>query len=526
MFASNPVMEVVQKRYGVNVRSLPPIETLQPETLKDFTKEDLRCYLEAAGITPGMTKPEMKRQMRSLINQINGVEDKHRFSGQPQFPVTLPLQPLQPAFAPPVQVQYPVMAPMPPPPALTSGGSLPNFAEGDIQCSDCPKKGNKECHYKRCRTCCLRKMKELGYRCGPHLRDSDRRPTKVTNFINSQPPGTPTPGYTPPPLQRANTMPSPALASVATPTPRYPPVSSIPPTPATVVTPIQPVPTSSVPMGSQPNFALPHQPILQPPSPMEPGDVSPYSVAECPRCHKVVSTLGANLWLHLKECDPDHIMDYVRLLHEGRLATPTLTEKEKSDPIRIAHQNATHRYQQNISYLQEIFSGSSVEELIEWHAKAPSREAEQQKVLAAFTKAMEDMTGLLNKHENFLENFQRRSEKFYSHLQLLDTCASLDEVTMRAREFERELDLRAEPQPACVRVANDASRRNGFGASSEATDDGGRGRGGEKEREKEREREGEEGGAGENGKHCNSMYDKDREMVDVSEAPPLVLVAL
>jgi hypothetical protein len=29
------------------------------------------------GVTPGITKPEMKRQMRSLINQINGVEDKY-----------------------------------------------------------------------------------------------------------------------------------------------------------------------------------------------------------------------------------------------------------------------------------------------------------------------------------------------------------------------------------------------------------------------------------------------------------------
>lgn len=50
MFAANPVVEVVPKRYGVHLRSLPPIETLQPETLKDFTKEDLRCYLEAAGM--------------------------------------------------------------------------------------------------------------------------------------------------------------------------------------------------------------------------------------------------------------------------------------------------------------------------------------------------------------------------------------------------------------------------------------------------------------------------------------------
>lgn len=50
MFTANPVVDVMPKRYGVNLRSLPPIETLQPETLKDFTKEDLRCYLEAAGM--------------------------------------------------------------------------------------------------------------------------------------------------------------------------------------------------------------------------------------------------------------------------------------------------------------------------------------------------------------------------------------------------------------------------------------------------------------------------------------------
>lgn len=191
--------------------------------------------------------------------------------------------------------------------------------------------------------------------------------------------------------------------------------------------------------------------------------------------------------------------------------------------------------------MQEIFSGSSVEELIEWHgtslpnspllyswflyvclAKVPSRESEQQKAIEIFTKAMEDMTNQLNKHETFLENFQRRSEAFHTHLQLLDSCASLDEVTTRVLEFERELDLRVGPAPAFVRVANDASRRNGFGASSDATtEDGG-------EKGKGKERESGNGGLGENGKHCISMYDKDkdREMVDVSEAPPLVLVAL
>ena len=38
------------RRYGVSIDHLPPIETLRAENLKDFSKEDLRCYLEASGI--------------------------------------------------------------------------------------------------------------------------------------------------------------------------------------------------------------------------------------------------------------------------------------------------------------------------------------------------------------------------------------------------------------------------------------------------------------------------------------------
>jgi len=39
------------RRYGVNIDSLPPIDSLRAESLKDFSKEDLRCYLESVGKT-------------------------------------------------------------------------------------------------------------------------------------------------------------------------------------------------------------------------------------------------------------------------------------------------------------------------------------------------------------------------------------------------------------------------------------------------------------------------------------------
>ena len=57
------------------------------------------------------------------------------------------------------------------------------------RCCDCMKKANKECAYKRCRSCCVAAMRRLGYHCVPHMKDTDRRPTKnrlsrqLTSFL-------------------------------------------------------------------------------------------------------------------------------------------------------------------------------------------------------------------------------------------------------------------------------------------------------------------------------------------------------
>lgn len=131
-------------------------------------------------------------------------------------------------------------------------------------------------------------------------------------------------------------------------------------------------------------------------------------------------------------------------------------------------------------------------------AKMPSREEEQHRAVDTFTKAMEKMTGILTRSDDFLETFQARSTAFYHHLQLLDSCTTLDEISAHAKELERELNLRMEAEPALVRVPVDAAQRRNADASA---------------RDAEKE--------GENGKH---VYDK--EMVDVSETPPLSLVAL
>lgn len=50
------------------------------------------------------------------------------------------------------------------------------------RCCDCMKKANKECAYKRCRSCCVAAMRRLGYHCVPHMKDTDRRPAKNRLF--------------------------------------------------------------------------------------------------------------------------------------------------------------------------------------------------------------------------------------------------------------------------------------------------------------------------------------------------------
>ncbi|KAN0025992.1 hypothetical protein ACTFIV_006972 [Dictyostelium citrinum] len=50
---------------------LPPVETLNPDALKDLTKLQLQAYLKAHQIVPAVSKPEMKKQMRTLIHAIS-----------------------------------------------------------------------------------------------------------------------------------------------------------------------------------------------------------------------------------------------------------------------------------------------------------------------------------------------------------------------------------------------------------------------------------------------------------------------
>lgn len=146
-------------------------------------------------------------------------------------------------------------------------------------------------------------------------------------------------------------------------------------------------------------------------------------------------------------------------------------------------------------------------------AKSPPREEEQKRAVNTYTTAMEKMNDILTRSSEeeaaFLSTFEARAKSFYQHLDLLDTCTTLEEVAARASEFTKELNMTVETEPTVVRIAMDVAQRKNADADAETRREDALGKG-----KKD----------GENGKHVASVYDK--EMVDVSEAPPLSLVAL
>ena len=51
---------------------LPPLETILPDELKNYTRQQLKWYLEQRGVEPEETKPKMKAQLREILKEIQG----------------------------------------------------------------------------------------------------------------------------------------------------------------------------------------------------------------------------------------------------------------------------------------------------------------------------------------------------------------------------------------------------------------------------------------------------------------------
>lgn len=320
-----------------------------------------------------------------------------------------PTTTLTAAYVPPV-------LPIPPPGAYDHHPPL----EGDDVCPGCNKKANKECQFRRCRGCCLKKIGEPGWRCAPHIRDTDRRPTRISNSIINK-------ALTE--SAQVQRLPS-AITAQLTPAPA---LRALPP---------------QMLQHMQHTQQMPQHLILQqPPSPEIPKpEVSKNAMVECPRCHKVISILGANLWLHVKECDPDHLMSYIHLQTANRLI-PDVIDKNKPEPLKIAKQNAAERYYRNLEFLEHIFSPTPIEDTLVELCDALSNTEELKETYENYSTTLSHMESLLTKHDNFLESFQHQTQSFYQHLDKLEKCTTEEELEICKKAFEAEFSVYLDENP-------------------------------------------------------------------------------
>jgi len=99
----------------VDISQLPPIKDLQVAELKKFTKGELRSYLLYYGVEPQDRKPDLKAQIRKLIEAAKEGKLKKQ---NPKKVVTTEEPPL-------------------------------------VICSNCGNFIEEECPYKRCKSCCF-----------------------------------------------------------------------------------------------------------------------------------------------------------------------------------------------------------------------------------------------------------------------------------------------------------------------------------------------------------------------------------
>jgi LRP1 type putative zinc finger protein len=304
-----------RRHYEIDLSLLPPLASLVPEELKNFSKEELAAYLESKGIQPKFTKPEMKRQLRLVIQAIKEdqpeILQKLREDGLREL-VETPKKLSRPAdFVRQVPTSTPIAA------STDDKDKRPCLSPG------CRKKANKECEFQRCRSCCTRE----GFLCYVHMHDLGRRGHESAlyrdhPFVN----GTASISNLLPLSkvlhQRATgregagpMLPPGAVQAGATPYPLHSGLSS--------------AIDASTQAGA--GAAPSRWPPLLPPS-QQPRQWT----RQCPSCHKQIFAGGSHLLLHLHECDPQALRALLCLDADSAVEGLITKRRGRGRPKKVA----------------------------------------------------------------------------------------------------------------------------------------------------------------------------------------------
>ena len=188
-------------------QSLPTLDSIDPKDLKNYSKEELGSWLHQYHIRPKGKKPELKRQLRALIECVRDNDDEGIATLQEESaPVEIHndepprkrsrysssnyMQNLSPNYSPsfPPTPNYVFDPTSNPSYNYNYSNSSKSSSSSGIPCLGprCKKKSNKECEYQLCRGCCSRK----GNICTIHQGMSGtprRNPNDPDNMFQDQP---------------------------------------------------------------------------------------------------------------------------------------------------------------------------------------------------------------------------------------------------------------------------------------------------------------------------------------------------
>lgn len=385
-----------------------PIEELRPDDLKRYTREQLAAYLNSQGViaSPEDSKPSLKQRLKLVITEL---ERQKSMGGK----------------APPVAelVQEKIKS-----------GALVIESEGRI-CEDCKtRKSNKDCHFLRCKACCNAR----GFNCTVHFIYPKGRstPSGATNNHAAN--------HTPSSTPYGNQV---SRAQQATPQGLQKSQSQT----------FWQQQAQLLTQGKKPGqLPFPLTNIQLPQASLTPDNVAPLlkqsylnilqRVIRCPSCNQMISRIGSNFFLHLSRCNSDYFFTWVS---SGQYIEDLMpVEPKEETPVDRAKQDASERYKLMTEFMAELFSHTSVDEIVDSTVDSSRDQLNSSAIEARLMGMVQLANDLVSKNEVFREQFEQRSESFMTKLNQLRRCTTAEEVDRCKREFEKEFGSLSNEQAA------------------------------------------------------------------------------
>lgn len=379
---------------STELSALPPIESLRPEELKYFSREQIITYLQSQGVTATLndTKPVLKQKLRDVLAAMKPKV------GTPTTPLSNVGMMQTPMASLPYQSPYVAASPMSYNP---SPFGTPNTR---VISPSNP----------------VKPIGTMQFPQGTPLTLSSIRPPIPTPNQNR-------PGVVP----FTPYKPSPNTPGVMQPKPFITTPKPMPPKPGMAPTP----PGMQGFKQSMPPGAPGIPPRQGPPQPNLDSKQQNMKYVECPCCKKLISIAGSNLMIHLSKCDPEFLKDFA--LSDMTLQDIVTLPRKEESTTDVARQHSKERYYLNIEAMEELFNQEPLERIIQQYVEIEPKwsftKTELTTKIAEIESTMESMAA---RYESIRNNYAEQLKGYAKHTKALEESTTQDDLERCKKNFE------------------------------------------------------------------------------------------